>query len=103
MVLCGYLSEKLSELLFEVSHWFDPCDLHSFERSGSRVLLGWLDEPTQGELHVGSLSEPDAFLVEWPVARRLRPRTAESPVGTHSSSARADLARASPAAGVSDH
>jgi hypothetical protein len=47
--------------LFEVSHWFDQCDLLSFERSGSRVLLEWLDETTQGELPVVNLSESGAF------------------------------------------
>jgi hypothetical protein len=31
--------------VFEVSHWFDQCDLNSFERAGSRVLPAWLDEP----------------------------------------------------------
>jgi hypothetical protein len=57
------LIEKLMDFdsLFEVSHWFDQCDLHSFERSGSRVLLEWLDEPTPGALHVANLSEPGAF------------------------------------------
>src|ERR687883_330816 len=49
-------SRYLNNSLFEVSHWFNQCDLNSFERSGSRVLPAWLDEPTQGELYVGSLS-----------------------------------------------
>jgi len=26
--------------IFEVSHWFDQCDLNSFERSGSTPVLG---------------------------------------------------------------
>jgi len=34
--------------VFEVSHWFDQCDVNSFERPRSRVLPVWLDEPTQG-------------------------------------------------------
>src|SRR5262249_49190729 len=25
--------------VFEVSHWFDQCDLHGFERAGNSVLL----------------------------------------------------------------
>jgi putative transposase len=36
---------KIYNSIFEVSHWFDQCDLNSFERAGSRVLPAWLDEP----------------------------------------------------------
>ena len=35
--------------IFEVSHWFDQCDLNSFERSGSKVLLRGLEEDTLPE------------------------------------------------------
>ena len=62
--------------VFEVSHWFDQCDLNSFERSGSRVLPAWLDEPTQGELHVSSISEPDPFPMELQVSCGIRAQTA---------------------------
>src|SRR5262245_3296468 len=57
------VSRELCNAVFEVSHWCDQCDWNSFERSGSRRLPAWLDEPTQGELHVGSRSEPDPFSV----------------------------------------
>jgi len=72
----GLVAEEAANSVFEVSHWFDQCDLNSFERSGSRVLPTWLDEPTQGELHVRSLSEPDPFPVELQVSYRLRAQTA---------------------------
>jgi hypothetical protein len=56
----------------EISHWFDQYDLHSFERSGSGVLLEWLDEPTEGKLHVECLSEPAAFAVGLQVSHGVR-------------------------------
>ena len=78
--------------LFEVSHWFDQCDLPSFKRSGSRVLLEWLDEPTQGEPHVANLSEPGAFALGLQVSRGVRAQTtAQTALWAHSPSTRADL------------
>jgi hypothetical protein len=62
--------------VFEVSHWFDQCDVNSFERSGSRVLPAWLDEPSPGELHVGSPSEPDPCPVALQGACGLRAQAA---------------------------
>jgi hypothetical protein len=35
--------------IFKVSHWFDQCDLNSFERSRSKVLLRGLEEDTLPE------------------------------------------------------
>src|SRR5215471_10575510 len=72
------LSDKVLRItqVFELCHWFDQCDLNSFERSRSRVLPVWLDEPTQGELHVRSLSEPDPFPVELQVSCGICPQTA---------------------------
>jgi hypothetical protein len=88
----------------EVSHWFSQCDLNSFERSGSRVFLGWLDEPTGGELHVECLSEPDAFPLGLQVSRGVRAQTAtQSPIWAHPPSAWSDLSRTGPAEGVPDH
>ena len=62
---------KIFNSIFEVSHWFDQCDLQSFERSGSRVLLSGLMSP-KGGLDVDYLSKPVAFPLGLQVSRRVR-------------------------------
>jgi hypothetical protein len=71
-ILATSASACLPNCLCEVSHWCDQCDMPSFEHSGSRGLLKWLDEPTRGELHVTNLSEPGAFPVGLQVSRGVR-------------------------------
>jgi hypothetical protein len=39
------MSSDPYDSVFEVSHWFDQCDLNSFERAGSRVLPACLMSP----------------------------------------------------------
>src|SRR5262245_61892782 len=55
----------------EVSHSFDECDLKSFERCGSTVLLGWLAGISAGELYDGTVEELGAFALGVQVSRSL--------------------------------
>src|SRR5215471_8793966 len=63
--------------IFEVSQWFDQCDLPRFERSGSTVLLGGLMALTKkGGLDVRALAQPVAFTLAWQVPWCLCAQTA---------------------------
>jgi putative transposase len=45
------------------SHWFDQCDLKRFDRSGSMILLKWLDDQLVGGSNVRRLSKPSPLQV----------------------------------------